>query len=462
MHKPADLLGRDAEWAFLTERLAAARRGEPGLIVLTGARQVGKTWLTSRFAQAAGGARHQVRGLAEAEELEAIAASVRRPSGPFAVIGAAAPATLPALLEALAEASADSDVLLVLDEVPYLADTRPTWTRELQAIWDSSVAGRQRRLLIVLVGSALRVMEQFLVAGGPLYGRAERLHLEPFDVGEIAAARNLRAREVVECYACTGGLPRLTLAWRPGSVRANLSRLAFRPGAPMLPLADEMLHHDSLEGPSYRRILQAIASGDHRYSRIVRRVDLRIDESLDVLEGAGYIRRRLPVGAPPRARKGAEYRVTNPFFAFVWGPLERARQHADAGQTDVALEAASESVRQHVAAVYEGIARRHATILVARGDLPSSIVGEWWTHRGRGAQVDVLGLHEGRVRFVGEAKWSGSPVSALRQLTETLRRTPFLDDEPESLLWTTQSGEPTGARHFDLEVTIGDLREGRS
>src|SRR5205823_6249769 len=79
-----------------------------------------------------------------------------------------------------AQAQPDRPIVVILDEVPYLAEVDPGLLTTLQIWWDQNK--QYRNLKVFLCGSYVAFMErQVLDANAPLFNRRTRaMKLEPF------------------------------------------------------------------------------------------------------------------------------------------------------------------------------------------------------------------------------------------------------------------------------------------
>ncbi|HXF57838.1 MAG TPA: hypothetical protein VNO34_09790 [Actinomycetota bacterium] len=188
---------------------------------------------------------------------------------------------------------------MVLDEVPYLARSTPGFASVVQAVWDHLAAGT--RLLLVLTGSAVGIVEMMLGPGGALRGRPTvTLRMDPLDpLAARALLPRLRSADFLQAYAACGGYPLHLRAWDPnGTVGENLFRLAFTPGGILLEDAQGILSEELPDVGGYPRILAAIGRGRTRPSEIAGEAGQRVEHPLDVLVRGGFVRELCP-SAPP-------------------------------------------------------------------------------------------------------------------------------------------------------------------
>jgi hypothetical protein len=267
------LLDRDTETSRLEEAWRKAGDGEQQLVVVWGRRRVGKTFLLSHFVQSKRAVFFGATQQSEAVELSRLLEAVRRDLGNgTADLAGGSFATWEAALRFFAAlAGRDGPVTarhartadgatplggeplaVVLDEVPYLARSTKGFASIVQSVWDHLPKGT--RLLLVLTGSAVGVMEDLQGPGGALRGRPTvTMRIDPVDLlGARLFLGKPRAPEQIQAYAACGGYPLHLKAWdATASGEDNLLRLAGTAGGILLEDASSILRE---ELPGGRRL----------------------------------------------------------------------------------------------------------------------------------------------------------------------------------------------------------------
>ena len=455
------LLDRQRETELLATAWDRAMSGKPEMAVVWGRRRVGKTFLLSHLAAGKRAVHFGATQQAPGVELRRFAEAVRSQLGDRTVdLAGGGFRDWEGALRFAAALASDEPLLLILDEVPYLAQSTPGFASIVQTVWDHLPAGTH--LMLVLTGSAISTVEAMLGPSGPLRGRPTlRLRLEPMDpvAGRVFLPK-LKPTAYLEAYAACGGYPMHLLAWdQRESTPANLRRLALTPGGILLDDAAGILREELPETGGYPRILAAIGRGATRFSEIAGEADQRIDHALDVLVEASFVRKALPIGSPRGARPG--YEIADPYLAFWFSVLYQNTQLIDSGQGGAVLQRTEPLRQRHLGWVFEELARSHARRLVARGELPADlVVGRWWATRGPQCEVDVLGLRGSHTALLGEARWQARPlgVSALEELRRKVVHTPSPVDDPTYVLWGRNGVEDrvknSGALGFGLEEML--------
>src|SRR5947209_3823487 len=175
------LLGRDRELADLDRAWQRAQSGVPQLAVLWGRRRVGKTFLLTHFAEGKRGVYFTATRQDSAErQLTRLAERMREQLGGLVSDLLAAPFhDWESALRLLVRLAEYEPLFVVIDEAPRLLSSQPDFADLISAVWENRVRGQ--RLMLVLTGSAVSVMEQMLGAQGGLHRRAAmECRLDPF------------------------------------------------------------------------------------------------------------------------------------------------------------------------------------------------------------------------------------------------------------------------------------------
>ena len=461
------LLGRWSEQDQLQRVLNRAAEGAPQLVVLTGRRRVGKTFLLAHTASSRRSVYLAATQQAETVELGRLAEAVSRSLGTEALdlAGGALP-SWEAALRVLAGLARREPLLVVLDEVGYLLRTSPGLASVLQAWWDH--LPRPNHLCLVLTGSSTSTADRLLGPGAPLLGRPTAvMRLAPVPLAHASHfLPGAAPPTVVHAYAAGGGYPLHLLAWDPAApVQENLLRLAGTPGGLLLEDAPGIVREEVSDAPGYVRILAAVAAGRTRTSQVADLAGQRVEQPLALLAEAGLLRREVPLGAPTVRHLGgrARWAVDDPYLRWYYRVLYTQRGLVEAGQGRAVLRRSAGAWADQVCAVFEQGAREHAAALVASGELPDCVIGRWWAERGEPAEVDVLGLQGARTALLGEARWQEAALSP-RDLAGLLSRLPRLPDpvpRPVALLYGRSGADRSTreSRGDDLDVRTFDVTD---
>lgn len=460
------LINRHDEQVKLQAAWGKAQAGSPQLVVLSGRRRVGKTFLLHHFAQPYRRVVHTMaKDSSQAQELSRLTASVAE------TLGQPALASFGGMFQSwehalgfFAQASTEDPLLVVLDELPYALAASPELPSLIQIAWDRLVTTHHHKLMLVLTGSAVGVMNELVGPGSPLLGRATQ-NLKMAPVNLRAAAEFLPTLDpisLIEAYAACGGYPLHLKHWDPTiTTDENLRQLAFSPGGLLLEDAPSVIAEELPSTGGYRRVLNAVGMGHTRYDKIKNAADQRIEGPLRLLESTGLIERETPLGAPRRSRP--LYRITDTYLRFWHAVLSPSYGLISGGQGEAVLRRSSPAWTTHVASVFEEECRRHAIGLVTMKVMAQDmVIGRWWSQGGQPCEVDVMGMVDSTVALVGEAKWTKHPIGD-KELSHLKAKLPLLPGKPTDpllALWGSSgvhdSVRPQGVMSFDAgDVVTG-------
>ena len=133
----APLVNRAEELRRLGHGWQRATEGIPQLLVVWGRRRVGKTFLLSHFSEGKRAVFFGATQQAEVVELRRFTEAIRRDLGDQAahLAGGGFP-NWEAALQFLSAVAMERPLLVVLDEVPYLARSTPGFASIVQVVWD--------------------------------------------------------------------------------------------------------------------------------------------------------------------------------------------------------------------------------------------------------------------------------------------------------------------------------------
>lgn len=428
----------------------------PQLIVVSGPRRVGKTFLVQ----------HALADLpsdvipiyfeatqaGNVAEIRRFHATLLAALGPDTLPAGPSPADWEQALNLAAFAALRQRIVVVIDEATYLMSSNHAFASTVQAVWDS-MTGRVAppQLAVVLTGSSVGIVEDTLSTGGALYQRPT-LHLAIRPLTHAEAYRFVGEPDPVaflEAYAACGGFPLHLDRWDwQMDTAANLLALAGTAGGVLV--EDGSLVLAGLSDAA-RRALIAVGHGRTKVSEISNEIGSRPERPLESLRRARLVVDTRPIGAPIKARP--LYRVEEAYLRFWFRVLSNHIQQIEAGQGAAVLHNTAGLWYEHLGWSFEQAARRHAVRLERSGVLPSgTLVDEWWSTSGPQVQVDVLGLLDNRTVAVGEARWQARPLGAheVDELAKKLGVVPQPVAQPLLLLW--------GRGGIRSDVDVGSVR----
>lgn len=422
---------RQIELDFLNNLITRNRPGPAQLALLYGRRRVGKSELLLRWAAQSKLPYiywEAVKETADQQRSRLMAKLLQVP-----VQSTPNYRSWPDLWDAAAPLLLKERHILILDELPYVADADSATLSALQYAWDQYF--QKSKTVIVLCGSHVRVMETLLSRQSPLFGRmTAQWNLEPLpfsSLGEFFPKWD--ADERVAAYAILGGIPAY-LNWLDPDLDLieNIQQVILNPGSMFLAEPAFLLYDEVREPNSYLAILKAIGSGAHTLTEISERAFIpstSVNFYLKTLQELRMVARKLPITQPKarRARsRSGRYHLSDSYFRFYFQFLEPFFSSSPF-DSDQVIEAVRRNLRGFVGATaFEDLARQWVNVQSQRGQMPfmPDGIGSHWSSR---VQVDVVALNwQTHDILLGECKWGTNRVSkqVVRELIE--RKTPLV------------------------------------
>jgi len=394
--------------------------GSRRLVAMYGRRRVGKSWLFRAFANEKPAIVLVAEAGAPGAQLRKLATGLEGPLGVRPDL-----ADVPDLFRVLYRLGHGKKALAVIDEFPHLMPNAQRERREMltaiQAVIEEEQDSSQTKF--VLCGSQISSMERLLAEESPLHGRLYRFFVAPLGPNECAPFIEAdSARDWVERFAVSGGMPMyLDELARGGPLKELLGENVLDHLGTLFEEPPYVLQQELRRPAIYFSILDEIASGPRALRDISNALDTpgtSLTEYLRTLQEMRIIDRQLPITSG-KDSAGYRYRLTDGFFRFWFrfvrpyaSELEAGLKPADLWRAEVAP-----AFPDHIAPAFETLCRRWV-----RANLggEASRVGSWWgpalhelraKHERETEEIDVVGLHRGRVSIVGECKWTAKPIS---------------------------------------------------
>ena len=359
--------------------------------------------------------------------------------------------------EYLGETLQREDLVVVIDEFPYLVEENDSLPSYIQAFVDQALDGTDS--MLVLCGSSVSTMEsEVLGHESPLYGRrTAQLDVTPFSFQQSREVISYNITDAVRSYAVTGGTPMyLTLFDYDQSLAANIRSHVLSPSA-VLYNEPEFLLRTELRNPArYMSILEAVALGHTTPNEISGATGIDsgpLSKYLQTLRRLRLIERDVPVTASGKKSKRSRYRVADEFLRFWFRYVEPHRSSIEEAPEIVYDGTIEPDLPTHVATTFEDVCQEAVWEGIRRGAFePYSEVGRWWYGE---EEIDIVGLapNDDRV-LLAECKWTIDPVGedlveSLRAKAENVRWGP--PDRDEQFALFSKSGFVDG-----LEAQLDD------
>ncbi|MFI5807908.1 ATP-binding protein [Streptomyces sp. NPDC051561] len=472
-------VGRKTELSLLAKRLdRVTSSGAGAAVAIRGRRQVGKSRLVQEFCDRAGVPYlyfTATKGASPVEETIAFLAELRAsklsadpelvPDSPST--HGSWPDTLRILATLL---PTDRPSLVVIDELPWLAEQDSLFDGALQTAWDRLLSPRP--VLLLLLGSDLHMMERLTAYDRPFHGRADNLTLSPLNPAETGTALGLAPADAIDAHLVSGGLPGILRAWPHATPALDFLREECAdPASPVFGVPEAALLAQFPNPDQSRRVLEAIGSGERTHAAIASSAGGRegalASGSLSPLLRRLAIEKRIVAADEPLSTtpgKPTLYRIADSNLRLYLSALRSAHELVRRGRPEAAYRLIERRWSTWRGKAVEPLIRDALELAAAAGELTpfpdTEAVGSWWNRR-FDPELDLIGTDRAplarHIHFVGSIKWLNTPFDT-HDLTELTRSAPQVPGfaPTTALVAVSRSGfhhQAAGAP--DLKLTWG-------
>jgi AAA+ ATPase superfamily predicted ATPase len=423
----SDFVGRATELGLLAKRLdRVAASGRATAVTIRGRRQVGKSRLVQEFCDRAGVPYlyfTAIKGASPVESVSNFVADLGDSALPadHELVPMSSPASWLDAFRVLASVLPDSPAIVVVDELPWLAEQDDLFEGALQAAWDRLLAGRP--VLLLLLGSDIHMMERLSSYDRPFFGRADNLVLGPLNPFETGQALGLQPAEALDAYLVSGGLPGILRSWPHGTPPLSfLEQECADPAAPVFSVPESALLAEFPSPNQTRRVLEAVSGGNRTYANIASSAGslqgtLPSGSLTPLLRRLVDEKRVLTIDQPLSTRPGkpALYQVADSNLRLYLAAGRAAQEQARRGRSDQAFRLLRRRWSAWRGRAVEPLVRQSLELASTAGSTPwpqTEAVGGWW-NRKFDPEIDIVGADRSPVAdhiyFTGSIKWVGTP-----------------------------------------------------
>ena len=303
--------GREQQQKKLKRVLA---KNELQVTLIYGRRRVGKSELIKQclLSQDVPKLNYECKQTTEMNNVESLSALISENFG-LPILGFG---SMEALLDYLFRRAEKEQLILVLDEYPYLRETVTGIDSILQSLIDRYKD--TTHLKLVLCGSYVEIMKSLLARENPLYGRVDlAIDLKPMDYYESAMFYpSFSSEDKVRLYSVFGGIPYYNRLVDPAlSVRENIQELISAPGARLENEVSMYLKSEISKIANANEVFEALSKGFSKYSDLLSQSHVSSGPTLvDVLEKLirmEVVEKQAPINDADNRRKSGYFIVDN-------------------------------------------------------------------------------------------------------------------------------------------------------
>ena len=248
-------------------------------------------------------------------------------------------ANMEVLLQFLFQKAEKEQLILVLDEYPYLRENSKGLDSILQSVIDHYKDTSNMKLIVC--GSYVDTMKALLEKQNPLYGRIDlTLNLKPMDYYESALFYSeFSDEDKVRLFSVFGGIPYYNRLIDSGkSVRDNIIDLIASPGARLENEVSMYLNSEISKITNANEVFEALAKGFSRYKDILDQSNVSsgpaLIDILDKLMRMDVVAKEAPINDENNKKKSG-YFISDNLSLFYYKYIFRNMSRLNIMDSDV-------------------------------------------------------------------------------------------------------------------------------
>lgn len=389
------------------------------MIVLYGRRRVGKSTLIKEFIKDKRAIYYTASRTGIRNNIEKLGRQILAEVAPE--MGTAAFHDMDALFTFIGKQCMEERIVVVVDELPYLAEADRGVLSVIQNHVDEDWG--QGQMFLILCGSSVSFMEnEVLSEKSPVFGRrTSQMKLEPFNYMEAAEfVPAYSEADKAVCYGITGGIAKyLSLMDDTLSLDENVIQQFFTKSGYMYEETNNLLMQEFRNVSTYNDVIEAIASGVNKTNEIADKTHTEpttVSHALSNLVVTGIVVKEYALTDEANKRK-VQYCFKDNMFKFWYRFVPDAVGAIELGKGELYYQKAVKGrISEYMGEVFEDMARYYTLNVGLSGGLDCFVtsVGKWWGTNPRKQEttdIDVVGLDKtSRKAVLGECKFKNEVV----------------------------------------------------
>lgn len=327
-----------------------------------------------------------------------------------------------------------ADLILVIDEFPYLVDANKAIPSILQKYWDTHF--KSMGLHIILCGSSVGAMEtEVLGRKSPLYGRRTgQWKVDPLPFKEfVKFFPNAAFESLVEFYSITGGIPLYILEFDGSKTAYENAKTAIATRGSLLYQETDIILKEELREPkTYFSILKEISAGKSTLNELSNALGVErtlLTRYLRTLEELELIELLKPITAKKKSRNTI-YSLKDNYFKFWFWFIYQFIKDLDSFIFDGFERNFKQNFNSYVGKQFEIVCREAVRLA---NPINSTNVGKWWgayrdleTNERKTSEIDIVAINEQtKELLLCECKWQDK-VDAGKILADLKEKAKFI------------------------------------
>ena len=324
------------------------------------------------------------------------------------------------ILSFIYKQAAQKDLILVIDEYPYIRKVVPGLDSIIQSLIDNNKG--KSNLKLIICGSYVETMKSLLLEENPLFGRFDLvLHLKAMDYYESSLFyKNFSSEDKVRLYSVFGGIPYYNrLVDSSKSVKQNIIDLIASPGSRFENEVQMYLKSEISKMMNAYEVFETLAKGYVKFSDILSQSKVSSSPTLaDILEKLikmDVVAKVSPINDENNKKKAGYYvsdQLTLFYFKYIYRNLSRLAVMAP----DVFFERFifPDFEEHYVPKAFEDVCKQFLIRKNKTGELgePFEKIGKYYYDdpvNHKNGEFDVVSENDGQYIFY-EAKFTGDAL----------------------------------------------------
>lgn len=332
----------------------------------------------------------------------------------------------------------DRKLVLIIDELPYLAQEDKTFLSMLQVEIDNN--WQNTKMFLILSGSSVSFIEQEVLSSkSPIYGRRTmQIDLKPFDYLESAEfVSNYSLEEKAITYGVTGGIAKyLELFDENESLDENIINLFFNSSGFLYEEPHNLLVQEFKNAPLYDDVIYTMANGANRVTEIKDKTKLEstsVHNILDNLLKTRIIEKDYCI-TDEKNNKKVRYNLKDGMFLFWYRFIPKGITSIEVGNgRQYYYSQVKPYLHEYMGEIFEKMCRNYVLLNAFSSSMPFFIseVGKWnGSNPAKKEQtdIDVVGINQSLKKAVlGECKFKNNPIDK-KVVEDLLDRNGLIDN----------------------------------
>ena len=424
MSKISNFIGRKHELNILNKFI---KKKTASLIVIKGRRRIGKSRLIKEFALQNKVKLLRFEGLAPEEGITA-----QQQRNEFAKqmgFSSLVAHDWSDLFRTLAGETQKGRVVVLMDEISWMAHKDKTFLPKLKNAWDLSFKENDQ-LILILCGSASSWIEKNLLSSTGFVGRISFvLTLDELKLDEIncffeSKTKNISPYEILKVLSVTGGVPKYLEEIDPHlTAEDNIKDLCFIEGGLLFEEFDNIFGSSFIRKSSmYEELVRLLSGGAKEAVELAQMLNVksmgRLSEYLDELELAGFVKRdytwKLTSGQDAKLSK---YRLSDNYLRFYLKYIDKYKTKIKRGSFIAKSLLSLPAWDTIMALQFENLVLNNRELILKNlGISPEDVVSEnpYFQHgttKQKGCQIDYMIQTKHRSLYICEIKFSKNIIS---------------------------------------------------